>query len=96
MVRLWLVIVVAAVAFTVFALIDCATMPRSRVRSLRKGIWILLVLVLPVVGGVLWFLLGRTPARGQRGGGGGGAGYRGPEDDPDFLGGHDASRAAER
>jgi len=86
MVRLWLVIVVAAVAFTVFALIDCATMPRTRVRSLRKGIWVLLVVVLPVLGGVLWFLLGRSPAV-PRGNGGGGAGYRGPEDDPDFLGG---------
>lgn len=86
MVRLWLVIVVAAVAFTVFALIDCATMPRTRVRSLRKGIWVLLVVVLPVLGGALWFLLGRTPAV-PRGNGGGGAGYRGPEDDPDFLGG---------
>lgn len=86
MVRLWLVIVVAAVAFTVFALIDCATMPRTRVRSLRKGIWVLLIVVLPVLGGVLWFLLGRSPAV-PRGNGGGGAGYRGPEDDPDFLGG---------
>ncbi|MDN4648851.1 PLDc N-terminal domain-containing protein [Curtobacterium sp. PsM8] len=86
MVRLWLVIVVVAVAFTVFALIDCATMPRTRVRSLRKGIWVLLIVVLPVLGGVMWFLLGRTPAV-PRGNGGGGAGYRGPEDDPDFLGG---------
>lgn len=86
MVRLWLVIVVAAVAFTVFALIDCATMPRTRVRSLRKGIWVLLIVVLPVLGGVLWFLLGRSPAV-PRGNGSGGAGYRGPEDDPDFLGG---------
>jgi hypothetical protein len=87
MVRLWLVIVVAAVAFTVYALIDCATMPRSRVRSLRKGIWVPLIIVLPVLGGVLWILLGRTPATGPRGNGGGGARYRGPEDDPDFLGG---------
>jgi len=85
MVRLWLVIVVAAVAFTVFAVIDCATMPRQRVRSLRKGLWVVLVVVLPVLGGVLWFLLGRAPAAGRSGGGGGG--YRGPEDDPDFLGG---------
>jgi hypothetical protein len=87
MVRLWLVVVVAAVAFTVFAVIDCATMPRQRVRSLRKGIWVVLVVVLPVLGGVLWFLLGRAPAVGRSGGDGGGGGYRGPEDDPDFLGG---------
>ena len=83
MVRLWLIVVVAAVAFTVYAVIDCATMPRQRVRSLSRGVWVLLVIVLPVLGGVLWFLLGRSPATRP----GGGSGYRGPEDDPDFLGG---------
>lgn len=82
MVRLWLIVVVAAVAFTVYAVIDCATMSRQRIRSLRKGWWILLVLVLPVLGAVLWFLLGRAPAAS-----GPGPRYRGPEDDPDFLGG---------
>ena len=82
MFRLWLVVVVAAVAFTVYAVIDCATMPRDRIRSLRRGWWVLVVLVLPVLGGLLWFLLGRAPAtRGP------GPRYRGPEDDPDFLGG---------
>lgn len=83
MIRLWLIVVVAAVAFTVYAAIDCATMPRERVRSLRRGIWVLLVIVLPVLGAVLWFLLGRASATEP----GGGSGYRGPEDDPDFLGG---------
>ncbi|MDM7890941.1 PLDc N-terminal domain-containing protein [Curtobacterium caseinilyticum] len=82
MVRLWLIVVVAAVAFTVYAVIDCATMPRQRIRSLRRGWWVLLVVVLPVLGGVLWFLLGRAPATP-----GPGPRYRGPEDDPDFLGG---------
>ena len=82
MIRLWLIIVVAAVAFTVYAVIDCATMPRQRIRSLSRGVWVLLVIVLPVLGGVLWFLLGRAPVSQTpvpR--------YRGPEDDPDFLGG---------
>jgi len=82
MVRLWLIVVVAAVAFTVYAAIDCATMPRERIRSLRRGWWILLVIVLPVLGGLLWFVLGRAPATP-----GATPRYRGPEDDPDFLGG---------
>ncbi|PZF26615.1 hypothetical protein DEJ05_08915 [Curtobacterium sp. MCLR17_045] len=81
MVRLWLIVAVAAVAFTVYAAIDCGTMPRQRVRSLRRGVWLLLVIILPVLGGVLWFLLGRTPAADP----GASARYRGPEDDPDFL-----------
>jgi hypothetical protein len=76
MVRLWLIVAVAAVAFTVYAAIDCGTMPRQRV------VWLLLVIILPVLGGVLWFLLGRTPAADP----GASARYRGPEDDPDFLG----------
>ena len=82
MVRLWLIVAVAAVAFTVYAVIDCATMPRHRIRSLRRGWWILLVLVLPVLGGLLWFVLGRAPAAPAPA-----PRYRGPEDDPDFLGG---------
>lgn len=82
MVRLWLIVAVAAVAFTVYAVIDCATMPRQRIRSLRRGWWVLLVIVLPVLGGLLWFLLGRAPATP-----GPTPRYRGPEDDPDFLGG---------
>ena len=82
MVRLWIGVVVAAVAFTVYALIDCATMPRQRIRSLGRGWWVLLVIVLPVLGGVLWFLLGRSPASDAVTSGR----YRGPDDDPDFLG----------
>ncbi|WP_144763415.1 PLD nuclease N-terminal domain-containing protein [Curtobacterium sp. 9128] len=87
MVRLWLVVIVAALAFTVYALIDCATMPRQRIRSLGRGVWILLIVVLPVLGGVLWFLLGRAPASASPQ-----PRYRGPEDDPDFLGEHAPER----
>ncbi|PCN49143.1 hypothetical protein Csp2054_02825 [Curtobacterium sp. 'Ferrero'] len=86
MVRLWLIVVVAAVAFTVWMAVDCATMPRQRVRSLNRGVWVLLVIVLPVLGGVLWLLLGRAPA-----GPAPTPRYRGPEDDPDFLGGPPAT-----
>lgn len=82
MIRLWVAIAVAAVAFIVYTVIDVATMPRVRVRSLRKGWWILIVLILPVLGAVLWFLLGRSPASGAVPTGR----YRGPDDDPDFLG----------
>jgi hypothetical protein len=83
MVRLWIGVVVAAVAFTVYCVIDTATMPRQRIRSLGRAPWVVIVLVLPVLGGVLWFLLGRSPASGSAPAGR----YRGPDDDPDFIGG---------
>ena len=50
-----------------------------RVRGLPKGGWIVLVILLPVVGAVLWFLLGRerlTAGRSLRRDGTGGSGRR--------------------
>jgi len=78
--RFWLIAAVVAVAFTVYSLVDCAMTDRPRVRGPRKGAWLLIVLLLPVVGGVLWFLIGRgRPTNG---------GVRrpvAPDDDPAFL-----------
>ncbi|KQO62344.1 PLDc N-terminal domain-containing protein [Curtobacterium sp. Leaf261] len=92
MVRFIVVAVVAAVAFMVYAVIDCATMPRPRVRSLNKAVWVLLIVVLPVLGGLLWFVLGRAPASRAPA-----SRYLGPDDDPDFLGAtHHGMAASEK
>ncbi|MGH3035625.1 MAG: PLDc N-terminal domain-containing protein [Gaiellaceae bacterium] len=55
----WLVGVVAAVAWAV-ALVD---MVRRR-RELRRGqlaAWVLIVIILPVLGTILYFVIGRQP-----------------------------------
>lgn len=79
MVKGLIVLLVAAVAFIVYALVDCAFTERHRVRSLTKPIWALLIVILPVVGAILWLLLGKTrPDSGRR--------LIAPDDDPDFLG----------
>ena len=70
----------AALAFTVYAVADCALTERDRVAALPRALWIVLILVLPVVGALLWFLLGRVrtaPSRTGR--------TIGPDDDPEFL-----------
>lgn len=78
--RFWLIAAVVAVAFTVFSLVDCAMTDRLRVRGPRKGVWLLIVLFLPVVGGVLWFTIGRgRPTSG------GARRPVAPDDDPAFL-----------
>jgi hypothetical protein len=78
--RFWLIAAVVAVAFTVYSLVDCAMTDRLRVRGPRKGVWLLIVLLLPVVGGLLWFIIGRgRPA------GGGARRPVAPDDDPAFL-----------
>jgi hypothetical protein len=78
MARLVVGVVIAALVFTIFALVDCALTERVRVRGMPKGLWLLVVLVLPVLGGVLWFLIGRGPLRRRS---------IPPDDDPAFLGG---------
>ena len=43
----------------VFCVADCIISDEARVRSLPKLLWLLIVLVLPDVGSVLWLVLGR-------------------------------------
>ncbi|MBD8536189.1 PLD nuclease N-terminal domain-containing protein [Plantibacter sp. CFBP 13570] len=87
MVRLWIGLAVAAVVFIVYSVVDCATMPRDRVRGISKTSWIIAILLLPVIGGVLWWIIGRVraPKAVPRG--------SAPDDDPDFLKKLDADRA---
>jgi hypothetical protein len=71
-------------AFTVFSIVDIVLIERSRVRSLNKALWIAIVALFPIVGGVMWFAVGRVRARETRS-----PARRGPvapDDDPEFLG----------
>lgn len=83
MARLLVGLVALAAAFYVYALVDCLLFPRFRVRGLPKVAWVFIVLLFPVFGAVLWFLVGRGRKRSSRG-----PVYRtiGPDDDPEFLG----------
>ena len=42
-----------AVGVIIYSLIECAQTKKYKVRSLPKGAWILLILLLPVIGAVL-------------------------------------------
>lgn len=53
-----------AAVFWVFGIVDCIVQPASRHRGVPKGVWIAIVVVIPVIGAVLWFALGRV-RRGQ-------------------------------
>lgn len=75
-----------ALGVVVWALVECLQTPSPQVRTLPKLVWVLVIVVLPLLGALAWFVAGR-PARNA---GGGGAGRRlpgpmGPDDDPDFL-----------
>lgn len=57
--RLIITVVVIAVVLTVYAVIDCAMTDAKRTRALSKPVWMLVTLVVPVVGPILWILFGK-------------------------------------
>ena len=72
------------VAFTVFTVVDVALIERNRIRGLPKPGWIVLIILVPIVGGVLWLVVGRIRA-GEAAVGSARRGPVAPDDDPDFL-----------
>jgi hypothetical protein len=75
----------------IFAVVDIAVIERARIRRLPRGAWIVLAIVLPIVGPVLWFFVGRMrPGEGTSASAVASAPSRlgpiAPDDDPDFLG----------
>lgn len=76
------------IAFTVYNLISAIQTKDADVRSLPKIVWIILILLFPLVGGIAWLMAGRTrtgsagpirrPSPPRRG-------PLGPDDDPEFL-----------
>ncbi|KAB1656662.1 PLDc_N domain-containing protein [Pseudoclavibacter chungangensis] len=57
--RIIIAAVVIAVVVTVYAVIDCAMSDASRARVLKKSTWLFVILLVPIVGPVLWILVGQ-------------------------------------
>ena len=89
MARLLLILAFVAVLFWVYTIVDCAVQPPSRHRGVGKAAWMAIVILLPVLGGILWFLIGRGRASQT-------VVRRAPDDDPEFLGRMTASARAEQ
>lgn len=79
MARVLLPLALLLIAFWVFSIVDCALQPPTRHRGVSKPVWLLIVIVFPVVGGILWFVIGRSKPRTA-------PVFRAPDDNPDFLG----------
>ena len=76
----WLVIGgIAAVALTVYALVDLFVTPAAKLRAFPKPVWIALIVVLPVIGPLLWLFIGKNRQAAM-------SGPKAPDDDPRFLG----------
>ncbi|UCR87969.1 PLDc N-terminal domain-containing protein [Mycetocola spongiae] len=78
MARLLFALAVIVIVATVYTVIDCALRENDRIRGLGKPVWLVVILLLPVVGMVLWYVIGRARVPAAR--------PRTPDDDPSFLG----------
>ncbi|MBP1326844.1 hypothetical protein JOF28_002076 [Leucobacter exalbidus] len=78
MVRFVIIGIVIAVAFTLFALVDAAMTDHNRARGVPKSVWVVLIVLLPVIGGILWFVIGKGDSAMVP--------PRAPDDDPRFTG----------
>ena len=53
------IIVLLFLGFWIWALLDVISTDGSMCRNLPKPMWIILIVILPLVGGILWLLVGR-------------------------------------
>jgi hypothetical protein len=81
--RLLIFIAVAWLLFTVFVTVFAASANKNEVRNLPKWLWILICLAVPIIGGLLYLVLGRPIGRPK--GRSGKTRIVAPDDDPAFL-----------
>jgi hypothetical protein len=77
------VVTVAVLVVFVYGLVDVIRTDPRQTKGISKPAWIVVQIVLPVIGAVLWFLIGRPRGTGPTP-----ANYShpvAPDDDPDFL-----------
>ena len=79
MTRVLLIVALIAVAFWVFTIVDCAVQPKTRHRGVSKPLWLVIVTAIPVLGGLLWLIVGRRPRPAP-------ITPVAPDDDPQFTG----------
>ena len=79
-----LILVLAVIGVTIYALIDCLRSTPAELRGVPRPVWLLLIVVFAPVGGVVWIVVSRWTPDGP-GRGGGGPRTVAPDDDPDFL-----------
>jgi len=82
--------VILGIVLIIYGLIDCLRSEPADVRSIPKPAWILVILLLPLIGVILWFLFGRPQyaASTTRPGSSYASRptqYVAPDDDPAFL-----------
>lgn len=82
--RIELGLIAAVIIFGIFTTVYAASADPKQVRVLPKVAWVLMCLFIPIIGGLLYIMIGR-PIDGDQGQGAKRARPIAPDDDADFL-----------
>ena len=90
MLRFDIIFVLVELGLLIFALVDCISIYDDRIRTLNKITWVFIIILLPIVGPVLWLIIGKDrthnrPAERARDA----RRPLAPDDDPTFFSAHD-------
>ena len=69
MARIELVVALVVLVLELYAIVNCILTPDSQVKGVPKVLWLVLIVLLPLLGSVLWLGVGRdrtAPAPGGR------------------------------
>ena len=79
--------VVVEIALLVYSLFDCVQAEESEIRNLPRFAWLLLIVIVPVIGPIVWLVAGRPPrpAPWRASASSGDQRTLAPDDDPGFL-----------
>jgi hypothetical protein len=85
MARLYVVLGFVGIAVYIYALVDTISTREWQIKSLNKIAWVFIVILLPVIGAILWFIAGRARGNGASSVRRGSRRPIAPDDDPEFL-----------
>jgi hypothetical protein len=60
-----LLLTVGSLALMIFALVDVITSDSWKFRYLDKVSWVFIVILLPLIGSILWLIVGKQPTESQ-------------------------------
>jgi hypothetical protein len=86
MLRFEVIFTLVELGLLIFALVDCISIYENRIRTLNKITWVFIIILIPIVGPVLWLVIGKDrtanrPAERARDA----RRPLAPDDDPNFL-----------
>lgn len=82
-----------AVGVIIYSFFDCLRSDPRDIRGIKRGPWLAVIVLVPIIGGILWLALGRPRYHSPRKQA---ARSIGPDDDPDFLRQLDEKRRSEK